>query len=132
MWQRHRSAAWLCGWGPLILSHHPAKFGVHRAYGTGNGGVCNIISKSSSNFNSNSNAEVYKWPAESVLLAGVCLYSEAEWLLSRKSNLKVFMLQVKQELEVNMFTLWIGKKLEAKIILCYMCLSIWKQICQIW
>ena len=21
---------WLCGWGPLILSHQPAKFGVHR------------------------------------------------------------------------------------------------------
>ena len=24
------SVTWLCGWGSLILSHHPAKFGVHR------------------------------------------------------------------------------------------------------
>ena len=30
MWPRYRRIAWLCGWGPLILSHHPAKFGVHR------------------------------------------------------------------------------------------------------
>ena len=21
---------WLCGWGPLILSHQPAKFGIHK------------------------------------------------------------------------------------------------------
>ena len=34
-----------------MLSHHPAKFGVHRSYGTGNNSVCNI------NSNSNSNAE---------------------------------------------------------------------------
>ena len=38
----------------LILSHHSAKFGVHRPYETGNNGVCNIISNS----NSNSNAEI--------------------------------------------------------------------------
>ena len=40
------------GGGPLILSDHPAKFGVHRPYGTGINDVCNIDS------NSNSNAEV--------------------------------------------------------------------------
>ena len=28
-------ATWLCGWGPLILSHQPAKFGVHRPCGSG-------------------------------------------------------------------------------------------------
>ena len=27
---------WLCRWGPLILSHHPAKFGVHRPCESGN------------------------------------------------------------------------------------------------
>ena len=27
---RYRSLTWLCGWGPLILSHQPDKFGVHR------------------------------------------------------------------------------------------------------
>ena len=37
-----------------MLSDQPAKFGVHRPYGTGNNGVCNV----SSNSNSNSNAEV--------------------------------------------------------------------------
>ena len=48
--------------GPLILSHHPAKFGVHKTNGTGNNGVCDISSNSNfnSNFSSNSNAEVYK------------------------------------------------------------------------
>ena len=44
----------LCGWGPLILSDHPATFWVHRPYGTGNKDICNI----SSNSNSKSNAEV--------------------------------------------------------------------------
>ena len=44
--------------GVPILSHHAARFGVHRPYRTGKNGVCSI----SSNFNSNSNAEVYKWP----------------------------------------------------------------------
>ena len=44
--------------GPLILSDHPAKFRVHRLYGTGNNGVCNISSNSSSISNSNPNAEV--------------------------------------------------------------------------
>ena len=51
-WTRYRSVTWLCGWGPLVLSHHPAKFGVHRPYGTLNNGVYYIGS------NSNSNAEV--------------------------------------------------------------------------
>ena len=50
----HQSVSWLCGWRPLILSYHPAKFGVHRPYGTGHNVVCNI----DSNSNSNSNAEV--------------------------------------------------------------------------
>ena len=27
----------------FILSHHSAKFGVHRPYETGNNGVCNIF-----------------------------------------------------------------------------------------
>ena len=40
--------------GVPILSHHAARFGVHRPYRTGKNGVCSI----SSNFNSNSNAEV--------------------------------------------------------------------------
>ena len=48
--------------GPLILSHHPAMFRVHRPYGTGNNSVCNINFNSSSDFDSNSNTEVYKWP----------------------------------------------------------------------
>ena len=55
---RYRSVTWLCGWGPLILSDHPAKFGVHRPYGTENNGVCNISSNSNSISSSNSNAEV--------------------------------------------------------------------------
>ena len=53
-WPRCRSVTWLCGWGRLILNHHPARFGVHRPYGTGNNGVCSISSDS----NSDSNAEV--------------------------------------------------------------------------
>ena len=48
---------WLYGWDLLILSYHPAKFGVYMPIGTGSNGVCNINSSS----NSNSNAEVYKW-----------------------------------------------------------------------
>ena len=44
--------------GPLFLSDHPANFGVHKPYGTGNNGVCNISSGSNSISNSNSNAEV--------------------------------------------------------------------------
>ena len=58
MWMRHQSVTWLCGSGPLILSHHPAKIGVHRPYGTVNNGICNISSNSSSTSNSNSNAQV--------------------------------------------------------------------------
>ena len=30
MWPHNWSVTWLCGWGPLLLSHHPAKFGVYR------------------------------------------------------------------------------------------------------
>ena len=44
--------------GPLILSDHPAKFRVHRPYGTGNNGICNISSNSNSISNSNSNVKV--------------------------------------------------------------------------
>ena len=29
-WLHSWSIMWLCGWSPLILSHHPAKFGVHK------------------------------------------------------------------------------------------------------
>ena len=29
-WPLDWSVTWLCGWGPFILSHHPAKFGIHR------------------------------------------------------------------------------------------------------
>ena len=29
-WPLDRCFTWLCGWGPFVLSHHPAKFGVHR------------------------------------------------------------------------------------------------------
>ena len=29
-WSLHWSVTWLWGWGPFILSHHPAKFGIHR------------------------------------------------------------------------------------------------------
>ena len=55
-WPGWPSVTWLCEWSPLILSLHPAKFGVHRPNGTGNNGVCNICSNS--NCNSNSNTEV--------------------------------------------------------------------------
>ena len=57
-WPQYRSVTWLCGWGPLILSDHPAKFRVHRPYGTGNNGICNISSNSNSISNSNSNVKV--------------------------------------------------------------------------
>ena len=43
-WPQYCGVMWLCGWGPLILSHHPAKFGVHKPYGTENNGVFNISS----------------------------------------------------------------------------------------
>ena len=57
-WPQCGSVTWLCGWGPLNLSDHPAKFRVHRPYGTENNGVCNISSSSNSISNSNSNVEV--------------------------------------------------------------------------
>ena len=63
-WSMYHVTLWVVS---LILSHHPAKFGVHRPYGTGNNGLCYI----SSNSNSNSNAEVYKWPLKSVI---ICLH----------------------------------------------------------
>ena len=34
-WLLDRSVTWLCGWGPFILSHHPAKFGIHRPWESG-------------------------------------------------------------------------------------------------
>ena len=47
-WPLSQGVTWLCGWDPLTLSDHPAKFGVHRPYGTGNNDVCNISSNSNS------------------------------------------------------------------------------------
>ena len=35
-WPRDQCVMWLCRWGPLILSHYPAKFGVHRPCESGN------------------------------------------------------------------------------------------------
>ena len=35
-WPRDRCVMWLFRWGPLILSQHPAKFGVHRPCESGN------------------------------------------------------------------------------------------------
>ena len=29
-WPHGWCVTWLCSWGPLILSHHPTKFGIHR------------------------------------------------------------------------------------------------------
>ena len=29
-WPRNWCITWLCRWGPLIRSHHPATFGIHR------------------------------------------------------------------------------------------------------
>ena len=55
-WPRYQSVTWLCGWVPLILSPHPARFGVHRPYITGNNSVCSV--SSNSNSNSDSSAEV--------------------------------------------------------------------------
>ena len=49
---------WLCWCGPFILSDHPARFGGHRFYRSGD----NRVYDNSSNSNSNSNAKVYKWP----------------------------------------------------------------------
>ena len=31
-WPLDRSVTWLCGWDHFILSHHPAKFGIHRSW----------------------------------------------------------------------------------------------------
>ena len=48
-WPPSWYVTWLCAWSPLILTHHPAKFEVHRPYGSGDNDVCNISSNSSSN-----------------------------------------------------------------------------------
>ena len=49
-WPSGWCVTWLFGWGSLILSHHPAKFGVHRPCENGNitYSVCHVttISKS--------------------------------------------------------------------------------------
>ena len=29
-WPLSQNIRWLCGWGPLILSHYPVKLGIHR------------------------------------------------------------------------------------------------------
>ena len=58
MWPLYQSLTWLCGCGPLSLSFHSAKSEVHRPYGTGNNGVCNVSSNSDSIFSSCSKAEV--------------------------------------------------------------------------
>ena len=34
-WPRDQSVAWFCWYGLFILSHHPAKFWVHRLYVSG-------------------------------------------------------------------------------------------------
>ena len=57
-WPQSQSVTWLCRWRLLVLSDRPATFRVHRPYGTGNNGVCNISSNSNSISNSNSNTEV--------------------------------------------------------------------------
>ena len=35
-WPRDQYVTWLCEWDSLILSHHPAKFGVRRLCESGN------------------------------------------------------------------------------------------------
>ena len=59
-WSHNWSVTWLCGWGPLILNHHPTRVVVHRPCETGDNVVCSISSSSNYNSNSNSNAEVPK------------------------------------------------------------------------
>ena len=34
-WPLDWSVKWLSGWGPFILSHHPARFGIHRSWESG-------------------------------------------------------------------------------------------------
>ena len=34
-WPLSQSIRWLCGWDPLILSHYPAKLGIHRSCESG-------------------------------------------------------------------------------------------------
>ena len=60
-WPRYRRVTWLCGWGPLILSHHPAKFRVHRPYGIEI--MTFVISVPIPIPIRGSNVEVYKWPS---------------------------------------------------------------------
>ena len=105
-WPRYRRVTWLCWWGPFILRHHSTMFGVYRPYGTWNNDVCNISS------NSNSNAEVYKWPMrnyEPILRiinttevpAGVQYHEQCYQKFAIKSLLK----RVKKRSEKNMESL---------------------------
>ena len=75
--------------GSSILGGHPAKFGVHRPYGTGDNEVCNI----SSNSNSNSNAEVpmprftngrieHRNSARIYINVNQLIHSHKKWLIS--------------------------------------------------
>ena len=34
-WSLDQTVTWLFWWGPFILSHHPAKFGIHRPWESG-------------------------------------------------------------------------------------------------
>ena len=34
-WPLDRSITWLCRWGPFTISHYSAKFGIHRAWESG-------------------------------------------------------------------------------------------------
>ena len=89
-WPRDWCVKWLCGLSPLILSHHLAKFGVHRPCGSGDKRFLFVTwpryrsitwlvgwgplilnttllgfgvtgNNSVCSISSNSNAEVYKW-----------------------------------------------------------------------
>ena len=44
-WPRNWCVTWFCWWGPLIRSHHPVKFGMHRACESGNiaFSICRVI-----------------------------------------------------------------------------------------
>ena len=43
-WLRGWCVTWLCRWGSLILSHHPAKFRLHRPCESGNINlICHVI-----------------------------------------------------------------------------------------
>ena len=48
-WLRGRCVMWLCGWDPFILSHHPAKFGIHSPCESGDitSLICHVTTWSS-------------------------------------------------------------------------------------